>query len=52
MTDQPASPTPDAIRDLNERADRLEDRARTDGVLPDADDDTDDGVGPQTTLVP
>lgn len=51
----PMSDTPldrsEEVEDLEEDAETLEERARRDGVLPPEDTD-EDGVGPQTGVVP
>lgn len=52
MTGQTQTPSPETLRELDDETDRLEERAKTDGVLPDEDNSPDGGVGPQTTLVP
>ncbi len=51
MTDTPL-PTPEEIETLEDEADALEDRAERDGVIKDEDDIPENGVGPQTGLVP
>lgn len=50
MPDTP-TPSPEQIEELEDDADALEDRAEDDGLIPD-DDLPDDGVGPQTGVVP
>jgi hypothetical protein len=50
MPDTPA-PSPEEIEDLEDDAEALEDRAEDDGLIPD-DDMPEDGVGPQTGVVP
>ena len=37
---------------LEDEAEALEDRAERDGLIPNQDDTDDDGVGPQTGVVP
>lgn len=48
MQNQPDSP---ALEELAREAEALEDRAEADGLIPD-DDAEEDGVGPQTGIVP
>ena len=50
MPDTP-TPSPQDIEALEDEADALQDRAEDDGVIPD-DDLPEDGVGPQTGVVP
>ena len=50
MPDTP-TPSPEDIEDLEDDAEELEDRAEDDGLIPD-DDLPEDGVGPQTGVVP
>lgn len=50
MTDT-NTPTPEEIESLEDEADALKERAEDDGVIPD-DDLDEDGVGPQTGVVP
>ena len=45
------TPTPEEIEKLQEKADDLQEQAERDGVVPD-EDLPEDGVGPQTGLVP
>lgn len=47
----PPTPTPEEIEELQHEADDLEDRAETDGILPD-EEAKGDGVGRVTGLVP
>lgn len=42
----------DQIERLEDEAEALEERAERDGLIPDPDDADDDGVGPQTGVVP
>lgn len=42
----------DRIERLEDEAEALEERAERDGLIPDPDDADDDGVGPQTGVVP
>ncbi|GAW41480.1 hypothetical protein SH203_01886 [Brevundimonas sp. SH203] len=51
MNDQNDRPDDDRLKQLAERADRLEQRAREDGVLPTLEEEG-DGIGPQTGVVP
>ncbi len=51
MTDT-NKPTPEEIETLEDEADALEKRAEDDGVIPDKDEIPEDGVGPQTGVVP
>lgn len=51
MPDTP-TPSPADIEKLEDEADALEERAERDGVLPDEDEIPEDGIGPQTGLVP
>lgn len=44
-------PDPAEIEELEQDAEALEERAERDGLMPD-DDSEDDGVGPQTGIVP
>lgn len=50
MIPQKQSDTPE-IEDLQSEADALENKAERDGLIPDSNVD-DDGVGPQTGVVP
>lgn len=50
MPDTPA-PSPEDIEELEDEADALEERAKEDGLIP-HDDIPEDGVGPQTGVVP
>ncbi len=45
------TPTPEEIEKLEDEAEDLERRAEQDGVIPD-DDLPENGVGPQTAVVP
>lgn len=51
MTDT-TKPTPEEIESLKDEADALKQRAEDDGVIPDEDDIPENGVGPQTGVVP
>ena len=51
MTDT-NKPTPEEIETLEDEADALEKRAEDDGVILDEDEIPEDGVGPQTGVVP
>ncbi len=51
MTDQPTNPLADEIEHLRERADRLEEQATRDGILPSPEAEG-NGIGPQTGAVP
>ena len=51
MTDTP-TPSPQDIEDLKDKADALEERAERDDVIPDEDEIPEDGIGPQTGVVP
>ncbi|WGM30359.1 hypothetical protein [Brevundimonas sp. NIBR11] len=46
------TPTPEEIETLEDEADALEERAERDGTIPDEDNIPENGVGPQTGLVP
>lgn len=49
-TDIP-TPSPEEIEELEDKAGALEERAKEDGLIP-GDDIPEDGVGPQTGVVP
>lgn len=51
MTDT-TKPTPEEIETLEDKADALEERAEDDGVIPDEDNIPENGIGPQTGVVP
>ena len=51
MPDKP-SPSHEDIEDLEDKADSLEERAGRDGLIPDEDRPPEEGVGPQTAVVP
>jgi len=51
MTDQPNTPLAEEIERLGDKADRLEEQAKRDGILPSAEEQG-DGIGPQTGVVP
>ncbi len=46
------TPSPEEIETLEDEADALQERAERDGLIPDEDEIPENGIGPQTGLVP